>query len=74
VEDEEGRLIELLPVFITRRAPAWNGTRGLYTESYLPGVYKVSAELPYTRPRLGPGTVVTPSVTLTIPGTPVSPP
>jgi hypothetical protein len=73
VVDEEGQLIELLPVFITRRAPAWKGIRGLHTESYLPGVYKVSAELPYTHPRLGPGTVVTPPVTLTIPASAPSP-
>jgi hypothetical protein len=74
VVDEEGRLIELLPVFITRRAPAWKGTRGLHTENYLPGIYKVSAELIYVHPRLGPGTVATPPVTLTIPAEPVSPP
>lgn len=67
VIDAQGRLIELLPFFITGRGATNKGFRGLHTESYLPGVYRVTAEVEYTHPQRGPGTAVSEAVTLTIP-------
>jgi hypothetical protein len=63
----DGRLVEFLPFFITGRGTVQKGFRGLHTESYLPGVYQVSAEVEYLHPRLGAKTAVSPAVTLTIP-------
>jgi hypothetical protein len=69
VTDAEGKLVELLPMYIDRRTPLWGGHRGLHTENYRPGAYRVTVEVEYAGPDGGAGVASSSEggVSLTVP-------
>lgn len=67
VTDASGQLVELLPMSIDQRSPAWTGHRGLHTGTYPPGAYLVSIEVDYSQPNASTGSVATPPAVLTVP-------
>jgi hypothetical protein len=67
VINTKSRVVELLPVYLTTRAPAGQGHRTLHTKSYPPGTYLVRLEVSF-RDRAGrPGMVPSALSTLTVP-------
>ena len=67
VTDAAGQVEELLPMYIERQSPVWSGHRGLHTETYQPGTYRVSVEVDYNLPSGLAGTVAAPATLLTVP-------
>src|SRR5213592_1073105 len=41
VTNGDGKLAELLPMYIDQRGPTWTGHRDLHTQNYPPGTYRV---------------------------------
>jgi hypothetical protein len=66
VTDSRGRVVELLPLHLTQKAPAGRGFRALNTGTYPPGVYTVRLECDYREPGGRAASVATPVTTLTV--------
>jgi hypothetical protein len=67
VIDAKDELVELLPSFLSQQTPTALGFRELHTENYLPGIYRVRAEVDYLQASGSEATLVSPWVTLTVP-------
>jgi hypothetical protein len=67
VVDEKEELYELLPTYLVPGTPARTGHRGLHTENYRPGTYRVRAKLDVRLPDGKESTAVSPWATLTVP-------
>jgi hypothetical protein len=67
VNDAKDELVELLPTELERLAPTVLGFRELHTENYLPGTYRIRAEVDYRRGGSPEATVVSPWLTFTVP-------
>jgi hypothetical protein len=66
VIDAKDELVELLPTFLNQQ-PATSGFRDLHTENYLPGTYRLRAEVDFTTPGGPEVTVASPWVTFVVP-------
>lgn len=67
VIDAQDRIVEMLPIRLTKRAPDGQGYRDLHTGAYRPGTYRVRAECDYEDRTGSRGTIATPWQTLTVP-------
>jgi len=67
VVDAKDQTVELLLTYIDQRSPVWRGHRGVHSESYRPGTYRVRSEIDYRDPSGKAGTVASPWTTLTVP-------
>lgn len=67
VVNDKDELVELLPTYISQRSPVGTGYRDLHTENYLPGMYRVRAEVDYRQADGKTGIAITPWFTLTMP-------
>lgn len=67
VIDAKDELVELLPTELERLAPTVLGFRDLHTENYLPGTYRIRAEVDFRRGASPEATAVSPWITFTVP-------